>query len=1190
VHSVTAMEPRFERLRLVGEGATGRVELARLLETFGDLEAGHHVAVKTLTRHDDADAREAFRAEAEAGRLCDDPSLACVLFDGEDEEGRPYLLLPYVPGRTLREALAEGPLPEPLVRSVGAQLAGALATLHAAGLVHGDVKPENVRIDDQGRAVLLDLGFARRRPAGGESGKTRGSLAYLAPETVRGTQPDAEADVFALGVVLYELATGVHPFGHGTLPAGSASGEPRAIAGLGSTSGALLRKAIEAPDADRLLAAILEARFVPPSHLNLSLTPFFDQLLEEALARDPAGRPDARSLARHLAEGESGEWWRERVHERQRETAPALRPGRHLSALVGRAEELARLEAALAGVREGETHVLWIGGPEGCGKWRLVTEFAARARTSQDPPLYLYSRWNEVAESLPGGALLVLLHRWLRLPLGARPGKREEEDLSRLVGPRTARTLLAALNQEVDEGTERESVPTAIAAWLGALGKERPVLLFLDDLQLAGPVTREGLHALLGGLSSVPVLLVFGVRENAAHTTPSLERLRQRGARLAETRAGFVQHELHLAPMTRRDLRELVDGLFDNSVPRGRLAEVLWLRSRGNPGLATEILYDLIADGRARPRSDEAGAKLLLTIPPGELPLPRSLDRIVTERFQTLRPEDRLWLERLSVVGGRIAPDFLPLAFPPSNRAEIDETLARLVHLGWLVPVADRYRFARPALREALYRSLGERRRRLLHLAAARGLVAAAGDEPSPEDLFQRAFHLRHAKEPEEVLELVLKLIRQEGRRASARRLLTLARWGLEALDLSTPIDRGDYGRVRLELLETGAEAADRLGHRAEERALLDFMVDLDLDLAAYPAEGARLYLLHARYASGTGSFGLARGMLRNAIELATTAKDDALLSQSLRRLAQVQAHIGELVEARQLADRALSLARGTNQLAVSHLAVAQIDVIEDRLEHALRGVERAVRTLRGSSEVRLGVAAYANLMRARIWRSLGRPVRAMGAARRSVELARRSGDRRMESEARARLGGLLLDLDRASDAESELRDAQLLADEIEDRRAQVLARVWLGLLLWEEDHAEARAMIERGTELANEIGFYRAEAFGLAILARVWRDADQAKAERESLHALELVERHGAELADRIVVVGTRALVLRGAKQGREARVLVGDLRSRIAHGAELIQDSELRQGLLDYTTRLLRAVLSPDGPVLPRSRDLET
>jgi serine/threonine protein kinase len=1173
VEPMDATEPRFEVVRWLGAGATARVELVRLTEPFQGLSAGTELAKKTLaTAHEhEASARAAFAAEAAAGAEVRSPSLVRVLYHGS-AAGEPYLLMQYVPGRTLREVLeSDGPQPEPRVRAIGAELAQALAALHAHGLVHGDVKPENVRLDEEGRAVLLDLGFARRArtdPRGPLSAISpeAGSLAYLAPERVRGDPGEAPADVFALGIVLYELATGIHPFA-------KPSGGTR-LFGRISTSGAILRRSIELTGADELLASLAEARSAPPSRFAPSLSPLFDQLAGEMLARASSERPRAEELAERLSQGENGDWWRAHLdqHTLAQGSVEELEDPSSWP-LVGRESELGALAHAYEELEARErprASVVWLVGPEGSGKWRLLSSFARRARASRRPPLVLETRWNEADESRPAGALLMLLNRWLGLPAGRAPRAREEQRLSELVGAANARALLLALDPKTSGSMDR-SIPAELARWLARLSETGALCVFLDDVHQAGEVTLDALSSMLELLRACRIFFVLALREDVPAAEPHrLARLRERLERGSE--AGPRVERLSLAPLERTAVEALVARLFHEEVPRARLGEVLWNRSRGNPGFLTEILRELESRGGVRPHSDEDG-RLVLTIAPEELPMPRSLDKLIQERLAALEPHERTWLERMSVVGGRLTPEFLQAAFPPTKRPEIDAVLASLTRKGWLVPAADRYRFERPALREALYRSLSAARRRRLHGSAARALGA---DSDDLEEAFQRAYHLQAAGEHKELLDSVRHGLRALRRRASAQRLAMLARWGLEALEAL-----GEHeGReeLLLEFLEDAADAADRLGQRADQRELLDHLANLALDPEKNPSVAARLYLLHARYAAGTGQYGLARGWLKSATLFAERSRDRWLLSQALRRLAQVQAQIGEFGDARRLAKRALKVARGENQAALAHLALAHVDVLEDEPERALAAVRAALETLRKSDEPRAGVLAYAELLRGRLWRSIGLPGRALGAIQRALVLARRAGERRVEAEALARRGAVLRDLGRAAQAKAELRDARLLSDEIEDRRGQVLSTLLLGELEALEGEAHANSSLRRAVELAGEIAFYRAEALGLAWLASLsHQDGATAEAERDSARALELLARHGAELADRVVITATRARLLRARGREGEAQRILAELERRARASQRRIRDRELRHAHRAFSESLLRGALNP-------------
>ncbi|MCK6447020.1 MAG: AAA family ATPase [Planctomycetes bacterium] len=1186
--------PRYEKLAEIGRGATGTVHRVRLLEPWLDLGAGTELAVKALhpSLIADSGARERFRTEGVAGLRVKHPNLVRVLHFDDGEA--PRILMALVGGRTLERALEEqGPFPEPQVRAIGAQVAAALAALHAKGWSHNDVKPENVRWDDTGRAVLLDLGFARKVARSAEraesaatldlahaDGVNPGSLAYLAPERARGESGSPAGDVFALGVTLYRLATGRHPFADDT----NTLEHPAELhEEAGFSSAAWMRNSLDTPGADRMLAAMATARFVPPSRIVPRLSPFFDALIEELLRRDSEVRPNAAEVAARFTANEASPWWRAQL-----DPGPASRRGSlgspdaaHFLPLVGRDAELARLAGIWASVIGGEAsrgRAVWVHGPAGAGKSRFVGEFGALVRRSEDPPLYLYARCTQDDDSRPCAAILRLLQRYLQLPPGAKVGERERAWLGRIVPPREASTLANALDADF-EGASGTAVDAALARWLLALGRRAPLVVFVDDVNFAGEGTLEVLLRLCEELAASKTLLVLGWRDGEDGQSPSeLARLRER------LREKGLDEELTLGAIDESAIETLVMELFHHTAPRLRIAQVLFARSRGNPGLVAEILRGLLDRGTLRPFSAD-DRRFVLSIAPDELPLPESLHQLIGERFQKLPPEDRAWLGRLAVVGGRIDSTFLQRAFAPVTRAEVDAMLARLVRAEWLVPAGGRYRFARPALREAVYRGLGDARKRRLHSLAAAALAPTRGRRMSLDDAFQRAFHLRAASEHAALLRLLAPLIAALERRGQPQRVHSLASWGLDALDALAHTKPRD--RIRIRLLEAAADASDRLAIRAEQRQWLDQLSNLDLSPDEDTEALARVYLLHGRYAVATGQFGLARGMLRNAVELARRREDcRELESEALRRLSAVQAHVGELQEARRLALDALERAVHDPQKAVAWLNLGVIELLEDDIEEALRTASRALAHMRAAPDWQLpGVLAAAYMLRGRTYRLAGLLRRALGSMDRAVRLAEQAGERRLEMEATARLGGLLLDANRVDDAEARLREALRIANEIEDRRGQALAGLWLGILLAERLDPEAERLLARVSTLSGEIGLARVEALALAVSARIYvhqRRHEQAEAAATRAH--ELLERHGAELADRIVITGTFALVLEALGRSRAARELVKTLRARLRVENRRLRAPALRRGHRVASTRLLEEVLSAEGTIYPR------
>ncbi len=1187
-------EPVIEIGGEIGAGATGRVLRGELKEPFESWPAGTKVAVKVLHENlrGDARARERFRNEALAAEKARHPGLSRMLHFGESAEG-PRIVMVYVAGETLGRALeSRGPIPEPQLRVVAAQIAGGLAALHAKGWIHNDVKLENMRWDGLGHAVLLDLGFARKVSKSTRESKeldladadgvNPGSLPYLAPERARGETANPKSDVFALGVALYQLATGRHPFLHDEADRSSGGASRRET---GFSSGALLGKSIDAPGADRLIAAMATARYVPPSRIVPQLSPFLDQLLEELLRRDPADRPTAAEVAERFESQESGEWWRNQLDlsAGSRRGVMGAPDASHFLPLVGRDAELDRLRAIyreVVGSAElaGVGRAVWIRGVFGSGKSRLVSDFAAEARKSESPPLYLYARCTTEDDARPTAAVLRLLQRYLQLPPGAAPTERERAWLGRIVPPKEAIALARALDPTL-EGSTDIALGAALSRWLATLGRGAPMLVFLDDLNFASEGTLDVLARLSDELAKTRILLLLGWREEEEAVAPELvaqlrERLKTRGR----------DDEIRLGPIDQGAIESLVMHLFHHTAPRLRIAEVLFARSRGSPGLVGEILRGLVEHGGMQPYSRE-DPRFVLTIAPDDLPLPESLQHMIRDRYQKLPPEDRSWLGRLAVVGGRIDAAFLVRAFQPATRLEIDGVLSRLVRAGWLVPAGARYRFARPALREAVYRALSATRKKHLHALAAGALAPQRGKAIAIEDAYQRAFHLRAAEEHAALLRLLTPLIDALVRRGQPQRILSLARWGLEALDSLPHTRPRDHQRIRF--LEAAADAADRLGQRADQRQWLDQLSSLEIAAEEDPEALARVYLLHGRYAVSTGQYGLARGMLRNSVELARRhGAAPELESEALRRLSAVQAHVGELGEARRLANEALASAVHDPQRAVSWLAIGTIDLLEDELEDALRAAQRSLAHMRRAEDWRLpGVFAAAYMLRGRTYRLAGMVRRAIGSMDRAVRLAQQAGERRLEMETTARLGGLLLEANRPDDAEARLRDALLLANEIEDRRGQTLTGLWLAILLWERLDAEAERVLLRVTTLANEMRLSRAEAMARAIQARIHHQRGRGElALVESQLAMELLERSGAELADRIVISGTRAMVLEANRQPGPAREIVKELRARMRRENKRLRAPALRRSQRVASTRLLEEVLTLEGVIYPR------
>jgi eukaryotic-like serine/threonine-protein kinase len=208
---------------VVGELIADRYELEELVGTGGmsnvfrahDQLLERTVAIKILheqfTRDDDYVER--FRREARAVAQLAHPNIVTVIDRGE-QDGRQYIVFEYVAGANLKDLLDDGPLPFDYALDLAIQTGRALAFAHERGLVHRDVKPQNVLLNDEGQAKVTDFGIARSLDVQGvtQTGTVLGTSDYIAPEQARGEKVDAKTDIYSLGAVIFELLTGEVPY------------------------------------------------------------------------------------------------------------------------------------------------------------------------------------------------------------------------------------------------------------------------------------------------------------------------------------------------------------------------------------------------------------------------------------------------------------------------------------------------------------------------------------------------------------------------------------------------------------------------------------------------------------------------------------------------------------------------------------------------------------------------------------------------------------------------------------------------------------------------------------------------------------------------------------------------------------------------------------------------------------------
>ena len=451
-----ALDGRYVIERLLGRGGMGEVYAARR-KRLDDV-----VALKRLLPNQDTpNNRQRFAIEAQAAAHIRHPNVVRIFDYGVDAAVGPYLVMELLEGPTLAAIGDAGRLPIERALAVFTGVCAAIEAGHRRGIVHRDIKPANVIVTtaDDGRELVkvldfglaVDLRLAERNIT--TPGTLIGTVAYMAPEQTDGRPPSPATDVFALGVLLYELATGALPFRGGS--------------------------AVET------LLAISGGRFADPRALVPDLPAPVVAAIEAALARDPAARPSSPERLAQLARGD-GEapappplTAPPRPRRVSAVTAVTRSDGPQFTHFVGREAEVATLEQTLAETRSGRPPVAVITGDAGIGKSRLAERLATTAR--RQSALVLSGRFYAYAGSRPPPleAFLAMIADRTRPAAGDSPWASLDQ-----VGAGQRWTAFAAITDE-----------------LAGQAAGRPLVIVLDDLHCATRLDLELLdhvHRTLG--------------------------------------------------------------------------------------------------------------------------------------------------------------------------------------------------------------------------------------------------------------------------------------------------------------------------------------------------------------------------------------------------------------------------------------------------------------------------------------------------------------------------------------------------------------------------------------------------------------------------------------------------------------------------------------------------------------------
>jgi serine/threonine protein kinase len=582
------------------------------------------------------------------------------------------------------------------LRHAAARLARGLAAVHASGHLHRDVKPSNVLVTHEGRVVLMDFGVAVERDPGRHShiryGRA-GTMGYIAPEVIiSGASASTASDWYGFGVILYESLAGMRPFptrAEAVKAARHGYGPPRA------------------------------SLFQPEVPADL------DELCHELLRPDPATRPTTAEILQRLGIS-AGELF---SHQ------PLQRPTRFAGDFVGRASQLARLDAALDRVRGGQGTAVLLHGRSGLGKSALATAFLDRIEDA----VVLHGRCYE-CENVPYKALDSIVDAIA----GLLSTRSEAEQAAALPSDRVALVhafpvlgRLSGLQELVEDGIAaaesrdmRRRAFAALRELLQKLATQAPLVLFIDDLQW-GDADSAPLIVSLMQPPVVPLLLIAAYRSEEAERSALVRELA--AARADDPDFSAQVEELALEALTGEECGQLARSLLSEaraSDRAGELLSVVQAEAEGSPFFVQELVRF------ALPRSTEALGGV-------------GLDAMLMARLNDLSPEARRLLEVIAVAGWRI-PQRAVQAVSDGDREPL-RALAEL-RAGQFVRADggeqdSRVESYHDRVREVVARSLDERTRQSIHTRLALALEQCMDE--GTEKTFALANHYFSGAGPE---------------------------------------------------------------------------------------------------------------------------------------------------------------------------------------------------------------------------------------------------------------------------------------------------------------------------------------------------------------------------------------------------------------------------------------------------------
>ncbi len=729
------MGGRYSLLTKLGEGGKGVVYKVH------DKTLDRVVALKLLkSKGFDDDTYARFMREAQSSARLTHPNIVSVYDAGKDKDGRHFLVMEFVEGRSLRELMEsfhEKGLKLAVAVRVATDVCKALSYAHSHGILHRDIKPENIMITHDGTAKLMDFGLAKAvdKPRLTREGIMVGTPAYMAPENALGKESDTRSDIYSLGCVLYEMLVGTPPF--------------------------------RSEDSLKTIYSHIHDAPVLPSRVNSLVPAALEAITIKAIMKDPTARFQAASDLLRSLEQVSLATGKEKSEGEEKGLQPhALAPTKNILTpdlrrtlpFIDRESELASLKSLLDATMRGEGCIVFLAGEAGIGKTRLAEELRTYAalrgvRTLSGRCLdkesgVPYSPWVQMMKEVINQVSPQVLRKASSDYIG-EIAKLVPEVLEKIGPLGSSPGIQFAQAGQADQ--ERTMFLEGIAQFFVNLSKESALTLLFDDLNSADTPSIQLLRHLARKLSNQSIMIIGTYRDNDLEKSSALFQL------TLDLNRERVLNTVRLKPFDVRGLTRMIAETFGESEKQQtpEFRNLVLEKTGGNPFFVEEVLRSLVEQGVIF-RTENGWERKAIS----EIEVPPTVRAVIEQRLSRLDEGSLTVLTAASVLGKEFSFELLQRVTSIDEETlleRIERSLKlRLLSEKKLVRGESAYVFTDLQVRDVLQEAISLVRRRKLHLRAGQAMEELYKDKIE-EKASELAYHFLEGNDQEKSLTYCVK-------------------------------------------------------------------------------------------------------------------------------------------------------------------------------------------------------------------------------------------------------------------------------------------------------------------------------------------------------------------------------------------------------------------------------------------------